>query len=77
MATTVQDKVRQQVADGLEKSTRLKDPNGIPDYDEITVAINNSTNTEFLQLISEAIEDRLASSAIATDSQYQQPEGQP
>ena len=53
---TIEDAVRQQVACELEKSMLLKDPGGWPDYDEITKAINDMGNADFLRAISGAIE---------------------
>jgi hypothetical protein len=56
MAVTIEDVVRQQVACELEKSTLLEDPGGWPNYDEITKAINNMDNAEFLRVISGVLE---------------------
>ena len=61
--TTVEIEVRTQVARELEKSMRLKDPGGRPDYDEITEAINDMDNANLLRIISEAIEARLTTHA--------------
>lgn len=52
---TIEDAVRQQVACELEKSTLLEDPGGRPNCDEITEAINNMDNAEFLRVISGAL----------------------
>jgi len=51
---TIEDVVRQQVACELEKSTLLEDSGGWPNYDEITKAINDMDNADFLRVISEA-----------------------
>ena len=58
--TTVEIEARRQVACELEKSMSLKDPGGWPDYDEITEAINGMDNADFLRIVSDAVEDRLA-----------------
>ena len=61
--TTVEIEVRRQVACELEKSMSLKDPGGWPDYDEITKAINDMDNVNFLRIVSDAVEARLAAHA--------------
>jgi hypothetical protein len=57
---TLTFEVRQQVAYELAGSMSLKNPGGCPDYDEITEAINNMDNADFLRIVSDAVEDRLA-----------------
>jgi hypothetical protein len=59
-ARTLTFEVRQQVAYELAGSMSLKNPGGCPDYDEITEAINDMDNADFLQIVSDAVEDRLA-----------------
>jgi hypothetical protein len=63
--TTVEIEVRRQVACELEKSMSLKDSGGWPDYDEITEAINDMDNADFLRIVSDAVEDRLAGALAA------------
>ena len=58
--TTVEIEVRRQVACELAGSMSLKNPGGCPDYDEITEAINDMDNADFLRIVSDAVEDRLA-----------------
>jgi hypothetical protein len=43
----------------------LKNPGGCPDYDEITEAINDMDNADFLRIVSDAVEDRLAGALAA------------
>jgi hypothetical protein len=57
---TLTFEVRQQVAYELAGSMSLKNPGGCPDYDEITEAINDMDNADFLRIVSDAVEDRLA-----------------
>jgi hypothetical protein len=59
MVDTVEERVRHYVAHGMEKSMSLKDPGGWPDDEEVTEGLDRMSNSEFLTLVSLAIEDRL------------------
>ncbi len=56
----VETRVRSYVAHGMEKSTRLRDAGGWPDYYEVTDQIDRMTNSELLALVSIAVEDLLS-----------------
>lgn len=66
MTEDVEARVRTQVAHGMEKSMSLRDPGGWPDHDEITERINQMDNSEFLLMLSLAVEDRLEGRLLAT-----------
>ena len=62
---TLTIEVRRQVACELAGSMSLKEPGGWPDDDEITEAINDMDNADFLRIVSDAVEDRLAGALAA------------